>query len=82
MANNFGYNPNYLGNLLKNETGKTFSELKLEHQLRQASMLICHSQIPIYEIATHVGFSNLGFFYKKFRDMFDVNPQEYRERYL
>ncbi|MEW8973577.1 MAG: AraC family transcriptional regulator [Tissierellaceae bacterium] len=82
MANNFGYNPNYLGNLLKEKTKKTFSQLKLEHQMHQASMLIAHSKMPIYEIATHVGFSNLGFFYKKFRDMFDVNPQEYRESYL
>ena len=82
MADNFGYNPNYLGNLLKSKTGKTFSGLKLEHQMKQASMLITNSEMPIYEIASDVGFSNLGFFYKKFRDIFKVTPQEYRDLYL
>lgn len=79
MAEDFGYNPNYLGNLLKGKTGKTFSKLKLEHQMKQASMLIVHSQMPIYEIAMDVGFSNLGFFYEKFRNIYGVNPQKYRE---
>ena len=69
MAEDFGYNPNYLGSLLRDKTGKTFSELKLEHQMNQASMLITHSQMPIYEIAMNVGFSNLGFFYEKFRNL-------------
>ena len=82
MAEHFGYNANYLGDLLKKKTGKTFSQLKLEHQMKQASLLITHSEMPIYEVALDVGFSNLGFFYKKFRDMFNVSPQEHRDDYL
>ncbi len=81
MANDFGYNPNYFGNLLKSKTGKTFNQLKLEYQLKQARLLINHSKMPIYEIALEVGFSNLGFFYKKFKEKYHMNPQEYRERY-
>ena len=82
MANHFGYNSNYLSNLLKNKTGKTFGELKLEHQMKEASMLITNSEKPIYEIALDVGFSNLGFFYKRFRKMFSESPQEHRDNYL
>ena len=82
MARHFGYNSNYLGNLLKSKTGKTFSQLKLEHQLNEASILIAHTEMPIYEIAYEVGFSNLGFFYKKFKENFNINPQEYRDKYI
>ncbi|SKC88053.1 helix-turn-helix domain-containing protein [Maledivibacter halophilus] len=82
MAQNFGYNPNYLGSLLKNRTGKTFSQLKLEHQIKQASILIACSEMPIYKIALDVGISNLGFFYKKFKKVFGLNPQEYRDNYI
>ncbi|NMA85940.1 MAG: helix-turn-helix domain-containing protein [Tissierellia bacterium] len=45
-------------------------------------MLITHTEIPIYNIAHNVGFSNLGFFYKKFREHFKINPQEYRNGFF
>jgi len=80
-ANHFGYNSNYLGNLLKSKTGKSFSQLKMEHRMKQAAMLISHSEMPIYEIALEVGFSNLGYFYKTFKNTFNKNPQEYRDSY-
>lgn len=82
IAHHFGYNSKYLGNLLKNKTGKSFSKLKMEHKMKQAAMLISHSEMPIYEIALEVGFSNLGFFYKRFKDTFNKSPQEYRDNYF
>lgn len=81
-AKHFCYNSNYLGNLLKNKTGKSFSQLKMEHRMKQAVILIRHSEMPIYEIAVEVGFSNLGYFYKTFKNTFNKSPQEYRDNYL
>ncbi len=78
-AKHFGYNSNYLGNLLKSKTGKSFSQLKMEHRMKQAAMLISHSELPIYEIAIETGFSNLGYFYKTFKSTFNKSPQEYRD---
>lgn len=77
-AHYFGYNPNYLSNLVKKKTGLTFGQLKLHQQLITARDLILHSNFPIYEIAETAGFSNQTFFFRKFHEQYDCFPSELR----
>lgn len=78
-AKHFNFHPNYLSNLIKKTTNRSFSELILLQKLTRASILLENTTIPIYEIANEIGYSNLNFFYKKFRKYFDVTPNEFRE---
>lgn len=75
-----GYNQNYLGNLIKRKTGKTFSEIKVGQQLSEAAYLLDNTDRSIVSIAKKVGISNMSYFYAKFKSMFGMTPRAYRQR--
>lgn len=79
VAENFNFHPNYLSSYLKQRTGNTFKELLITQRMTQASLYLLNTQAPIYEIANKVGYENLGFFYKKFKAFYGINPHEYRK---
>lgn len=80
-ANHFGFNPTYLSNYIKKQTGRTFKDLVIQKKMTTVCFYLVNTDIPIYEIAKEVGYDNLGFFYKKFKSIYHLNPQEYREQY-
>ncbi|WP_342417669.1 helix-turn-helix domain-containing protein [Paenibacillus sp. FSL R10-2782] len=75
----FNFNPNYLGNLLKEQTGKTFRELVQTQRMQHADTLLRHTNHSISEIAYEVGYESLGFFYRKFKEYSGHTPSQYRE---
>lgn len=77
-AREFGYNTNYLGNLLKRQTGRSFSEIKLEQQLSEAAYLLANTRRSIERIANKVGISNMTYFYRKFEAKYHVTPRVFR----
>lgn len=79
-AAHFNFHPNYLSSLIKKTTNKSFKELILIQRLTRASILLENTNMPIYEIANEIGYNNLNFFYKKFREYFGVTPNELREK--
>ena len=78
LAARFGYNPNYLGNLIKWNTGKTFSELRLAQQMSEARFLLANTDQPITYVAQKVGITNMTYFYQKFRSLYHMSPKTYR----
>lgn len=80
LAARFNFNPNYLGNLLKKSTGKTFGELVQEHRMSYAALLLTCSDRPIGDIAEECGYESLSFFYKKFADRYGLPPLLYRKQ--
>lgn len=79
VANNFNFHPNYLSMLIKKNTNKTFKELVQSKRLNHAAFLLSNSTLPIYEIANSIGYDNLSFFYRKFKEYYNVSPNEYRK---
>lgn len=79
-ADHFGFHPNYLSAFIKRETGRTFKELVILQKMCQACFYLTNTDFPIYEIAQKVGYDNLGFFYRKFTELYHMTPQEFRER--
>lgn len=80
LADELGYNPNYLSNLIKQQTGKSFKQLITNQRLHEAHDLILSTRFSIEEIATSVGFSNKTHFYKKYREYFGDTPIAVRKR--
>ncbi|WP_179281635.1 AraC family transcriptional regulator [Paenibacillus sp. VTT E-133280] len=80
LAARFNFNPNYLSNLLKKSTGKTFGELVQEHRMAYAALLLANSDRPIGDIAGECGYESLSFFYKKFSERYEVTPLLYRKQ--
>ncbi len=80
MAADLGYESTYLSATIHKATGRTFKQLVNEERMRHALLLLQSSGMPIADVATAVGVSNLTQFYKRFREFAECTPQEYRKR--
>ncbi|MBC8079108.1 MAG: response regulator [Gorillibacterium sp.] len=80
VAEAFGFTPNYLGYLFKEEIGESFSDYMISKRLEMACTLLTDPKLKIYEIADRIGYKNLTHFSKIFKDRFGVSPIDYRKR--
>lgn len=75
-------NPNYLSNLIKASTGKTFSELLTEQRVLEAqACLKYHCEMSIAEIATACGFRNSNYFSLVFSRCCGATPTYFRKNW-
>lgn len=80
MADHFGFHPNYLSSFLKRETGYTFIKLVHLQRINTAAEMMIYTSAPIEQIAINVGYDNPSYFYKIFKKMMSVSPNEYRKK--
>ncbi len=74
----FHYQPNYFNNLIKKHMGMTYSDYLIYLRIEKAKQYLEATNITVEEIIWMVGYSNKGFFYRKFRELTGMNPARYR----
>jgi AraC-like DNA-binding protein len=74
--------PNYLAHLLKNELGKTFTDLVTERRMERAQELLANTGMRIADVAHASGFADEGYFTRRFRQWCGTTPRLYRENVL
>lgn len=72
--------PNYLTNLLKSKTGKTFTSLVTSRRMEKAGELLAYTTLRVSEIAGSVGFEDEAYFTRRFKQYFCVSPLAYRSK--
>ena len=77
LAARFSYHPNYVSTLLRQETGKTFSELLLEQRMDRAAILLKGTDLSVAEVARTLGYLNTSNFHKAFRAHYGITPRAY-----
>lgn len=82
LAKKFKYNPKYVSNLLKKKTGYSFSELLTHARMKFICYFLINTKKPVEEIAAIYGYTNQAFFYHKFKEIYHMTPNEYREKLL
>lgn len=75
------FSPNHLSRIVKTQTGCTFLELVHKARLREASFLLRDPERPVVDVAHMVGYNNLSYFYRIFRERYNMSPKEYRKTY-
>ena len=50
----------------------------IAQRMRVAMNQLSHTALPVSEIALSVGYENQNFFYKQFKKMYDMTPNEAR----
>lgn len=80
LSKELGYNRNYLSNLIKEQTGKTFKNLISEVRVKKAYDLLINTDVPIKQIAGKVGYSNRSYFYMKFEEYYGNTPLSFRKK--
>lgn len=71
-------NPVYISRLIKEQTGKNYTDLVMELRVAHAVQLLENTDLYVYEIAEQVGYHNLKYFYKVFRKIKGCSPSDYR----
>lgn len=68
-----------LSRLIRQKTGKNFTELMQEKRLSQAAWLLRNTDKNVDEIANSVGYENLSYFHRLFAARFGQSPKKYRD---
>ncbi|MBP1963183.1 helix-turn-helix domain-containing protein [Paenibacillus aceris] len=79
-ASRFHYNPNYLGQIFRKETGSSFSDYLSQYRLNIARRLLAETDDQIQEIAEKLRFSNSQNFIRYFKKMEGITPKQYRDK--
>jgi two-component system, response regulator YesN len=80
VANHFAFTPNYLGSLFKEETDKYFTDFLVQKKLERACKLLKDTNMKIYEIADNLGYSNMNYFSKQFKEHYGISPLDYKKK--
>lgn len=80
LSSELGISQGYLSQIIKRETGKTYSELIQQKKLEKAKELLKYSQKTVGQIAEETGYSDYYYFTKTFKRLTKMSPSEYRKK--
>ena len=80
LSKEFHFHPNYFNNLIKKNSGMTYSAYLIQLRINKAKQLLENTDLPVEEIAWLVGYHNKGFFYKNFVQNTGITPKQYRKK--
>lgn len=73
------YNPNYLNNVFKEETGTTVLDYITKYRIERAKKLLSQEMsMKVKEIAALVGYNNDAYFRSLFKRHVNMSPKDYR----
>ena len=78
IADRLHYELPSLSRLIRQKTGKNYTELLQEKRLIQAAWLLRNTDRNVDEIANAVGYENISYFHRLFGARFGLSPRRYR----
>ncbi|NLZ81438.1 MAG: helix-turn-helix domain-containing protein, partial [Clostridiales bacterium] len=78
IAQLFNYNSAYLGKLFKKEIGESFNNSLDSIRIENAKRLLAETDLKVYQISEQVGYSNIDYFYTKFKKHVGISPKEFK----
>ncbi len=79
VANEFGFSYSHFLKLFKENMHVTFTNYLNDYRLNKASDLLRTTDNSIMEIVELVGFNNLSYFNRIFKERYKMTPREYRK---
>ena len=79
IAERLHYNLPSLSRLIRQKTGKNYTELLQEKRLSQAAWLLRNTDKNVDEIANAVGYENISYFHRLFAARYHRSPKKYRD---
>ena len=78
-AAQFHFSQPYCSKIIKEYTGKSFTQIVQEIRFQKAAILLKNTNISIAEISSRVGFENVEHFNRMFRKLYEMPPGKYRK---
>lgn len=82
ISEQFYINPAYLSRIFKNEIGQNFNDFLSKIRMDAAVKLLEQGDLKMSNISEMVGYENVNYFLKKFKEYFNCTPTEYRKKHL
>lgn len=73
-------NKSYISHIFKKVSGLSLTEFMVDVKIDRAKILLLDSERKIYEIAEQIGYNDVEYFRKKFKDSTGLSPTEYRKK--
>ncbi len=71
--------PNHFSMLFRKHTGETFQQFLTERRIAHAKLLLRDLSLNIADIAHRVGFTDAGYFARRFKERSGVTPRQWRD---
>lgn len=78
IASELHYELSSLSRLIRQKTGRNYTELVQEKRLSQAAWLLRNTDMGVEEISLFVGYENSSYFHRLFSARFALSPRQYR----
>ena len=72
--------PNYLSNRFSRDMQQSFSVYLNNLRMEKAKELLGNISLKIYEIADQIGFSDVAYFNRVFKEKYNQTPMQYRQK--
>ena len=79
IAEQLHYELPSLSRLIRQKTGRNYTELLQERRLSQAAWLLRNTDKNVDEIANAVGYENLSYFHRLFATRYGLTPKKFRD---
>lgn len=79
LAEELHYDLYSLSRLIKKVTNKTYTEMVQNKRLNQAAYLLTSTKLPVADIGLAVGYDNLSYFHRIFREKYGLSPKKFRD---
>ncbi len=78
IAKIFNYNSAYLGKIFKKEMQESFNNVLDNIRIENAKRLLLETDLKVYQVSEQVGYSNIDYFYSKFKKYVGISPKEFK----
>lgn len=79
VADSLGYSKNYLCHLFQKNIGMTYVQYLTRKRIDNAKQLLSRTTLPLADVASRCGFSDLPYFTRVFKREQNLTPAEYRK---
>ncbi len=80
IASSIHISNSYFSQLFSKEVGRSFSKYLMEYRIERAKELLLNTPQKIYAVAAAVGYADVKYFLKVFKNSTGVSPQVFRDK--
>lgn len=78
LAEELNYDLCWMSRKIKLTMGKSYTELVQEKRLSQAAYLLTNTAMSVMDVGFAVGYENVSYFHRIFRERYGMTPRKYR----
>lgn len=81
LADSIQMSPPYVSQYFKNNTNYTISDYVTRLRMKKAKELLVKTKMSIHDIAPEVGYYSVSSFIRKFKEIENITPGQYKKKY-